>query len=170
MLVLGMSHIAFGAVGTLASCAFLLAGIALLVPARLFSIATGPLAASSTNHKVATAVGIFLLGITHAIASVILIVAGVRVFDVARSARKLSMVAAFMWTFANVVEFFAFGAPIWWFMLMNAYPVVVELLFLRTDWRAAFSSEELDDARAPLVAAPQPPRPSNPPTEPPAET
>jgi hypothetical protein len=166
MLVLGIAHVALGAVGTLASCAFLLAGIALLVPAHLFAITSGPLAAFNTSHKVGTAVGIFVLGITHAIASVTLIVAGVRVFDVARSARKLSMLAAFLWTFANVVEFFAFSPPIWWFMAMNAYPVAVELLFLRTDWRAAFSGEDPEPAPVPRPDA----LPTAVPTELPTET
>ena len=164
MLALGIFHVAFGAVGTLASCAFLLAGIALLVPSRFFAVTTGPLALGNTSHKVGAAIGIFMLGLTHATASVVLIVGGVRVFDVARSARPLSMVAAFLWTFANVIEFFAFGPPIWWFLVMNAYPVIVELLFLRPDWRAAFAGGALD----PLEAALPAPRARDPRDAPPA--
>jgi hypothetical protein len=79
------------------------------------------------------------LGVTRFVASLLLVVAGIRVFDVAPSGPMLSRAAVMMWTMANVAEFFATRRSLTVFLLASAYPVVVELLFLRGDWQREFA-------------------------------
>jgi hypothetical protein len=135
MLLLGVLHMVLGALGALFSCALLLIGIALRVPSLItieHPILVGARGAAS---------GIIAIALCRAISSVILIVAGIRVLDVAPAGRSLSLAAAFTWTFINVIEAFAFSEPLWWFLIATAYPLVTEWLFLRKDWRAAFSRD-----------------------------
>jgi hypothetical protein len=142
MAALGVLHIVVGAVGFLFSCAMLLTIIVLLLPSHyvLLQLPT------AVMHEKARLFFALFLALLHALASILLIVAGVRVLDVSPSGRKLSMVAAFLWTFICIIEYFAsdFFTQRWSivvFLVLNAYPITIELLFLRTDWREAFSKQ-----------------------------
>lgn len=143
MATLGIAHIGIGALGVLASCVLLIVWVTFLFPSHLVAIA-GPIATVLPKKSLAV-LGI-VLAVLRAVAGVLLIVAGVRVLDVAPAGRKLSMTAAFLWTFVNVTDFFALDLFVYkwsiaWFLASNGYPLVIEMLFLRRDWRVAFSGE-----------------------------
>jgi hypothetical protein len=135
MLLLGVLHIVLGALGALLSSALLLVGVALRLPSVI--TIDHPLLAGARG----AASGLIALAALRAISSVTLIVAGIRVLDVAPAGRTLSLGAAFTWTFINVIEAFAFSEPLWLFLLATVYPLVTEWLFLRKDWRVAFSRD-----------------------------
>jgi hypothetical protein len=141
MLVLGVAHVVLGALGALVSCAILIGGAIALFGATV-GIALGPKFHTwfATGSKAFVPMfGVFLDGALRLVASIILVVAGIRVLDVAPSGRSLSMTAALTWTMVTVGEFFAIQPPLYYFLLMAAYPALVEILFMRKDWRAAFA-------------------------------
>ena len=80
-----------------------------------------------------------LIGITRLVASFLLIIAGVRVLDVVPAGRRLSTAAIVAWTLLNVVEMYARGRGLVWFLAMTAYPMIVEILFIQKRWRSAFA-------------------------------
>jgi hypothetical protein len=136
MAALGAVHIVVGALGALASLAVVLVeGLVALAPSVL-DLSKLPMHMSAVRS---TAIALLVVGLVRAAMSVLLIVAGIRVLDVAPAGRRLSLVAAFGWTFMNVFEAIAMSEPLWWFLASTAYPLVTEWLFLRKDWRTAFS-------------------------------
>ncbi len=141
MAALGATHVLFGGVGALASIGLVFAAIVVLVAPHFVDLSTSPLHISHEDvaRTRSTAVGLLLLGVVRAVTSVVLIVAGIRVLDVAPAGRRLSLAAAFAWTFTNVFEAFALSEPLWLFLASTAYPLVTEWIFLRKDWRAAFT-------------------------------
>jgi hypothetical protein len=138
MFVLGVTHIVLGTFGFLASCVMLIFAGAMLVPSSFIRVDQLPLF-PTVGRTGSMAVGILLLGVARAVASVTLIIAGVRVLDVSPAGRRLSLAAIYIWTFVNVFEAFALSEPLWVFLLLTAYPLIVEILFLRSRWRVAFS-------------------------------
>ena len=110
---------------------------------QFVDLSTSPLHLSHDDvaRTRSTAVGLLLLGLVRAFTSVLLVVAGIRVLDVAPAGRRLSLAAAFTWTFTNVFEAFALSEPLWLFLVSTAYPLFTEWIFLRKDWRAAFTPE-----------------------------
>ena len=141
MAALGATHVLFGAIGALAAIALVLGAFVVIVAPQFVDLSTSPLHISHEDvaRTRSTAVGLLLLGLVRAIASVLLVVAGIRVLDVAPAGRRLSLAAAFLWTFTNVFEAFALSEPLWLFLLLTAYPLFTEWMFLRKDWKAAFT-------------------------------
>ena len=152
MAAVAVTHVILGALGALASIGLILATAVVIVAPQFIDLSSSPLhlghdAVARSRSK---AVGLLLLGIVRAVTSVVLIVAGIRVLDVAPAGRRLSLVAAFAWTFTNVFEAFALSEPLWWFLLSTAYPLFTEWMFLRKNWRAAFTPATAgEDGHAP---------------------
>ncbi len=141
MAALGATHVLLGGVGALVSIGLVLGAIVVIVAPQFVDLSTSPLHLSREDvaRTRSTAVGLLLLGLVRAFTSVLLVVAGIRVLDVAPAGRRLSIAAAFTWTFTNVFEAFALSEPLWLFLVSTAYPLFTEWLFLRKDWRAAFA-------------------------------
>jgi hypothetical protein len=131
-------HVVFGGLGALGSCVLLVLGFATLFPSVL-GVTRLPDFGAMAEGAFGAGVTILGLGVTRFVASLLLVVAGIRVFDVAPSGPMLSRAAVMMWTMANVAEFFATRRSLTVFLLASAYPVVVELLFLRGDWQREFA-------------------------------
>src|SRR5205814_866418 len=85
--------------------------------------------------------------------AVVLVLAGLRVLDVAPAGRRLSHLAAYAWVSLNVLEAFALHEPLWMFLGGTAYPLLVEWIFLRKDWQAAFEKAPLDVTVRPRMAS-----------------
>jgi hypothetical protein len=146
MAALGATHVLFGGLGALASIGVVLAATVVLVAPQFVDLSTSPLHIGHDDvaRKRSIAVGMLLLGVVRAVTSVLLVVAGIRVLDVAPAGRRLSLAAAFVWTFTNVFEAFALSEPLWLFLASTAYPLFTEWIFLRKDWRAAFTPETVE--------------------------
>ena len=141
MAALGATHVLFGGLGALASVGVVLGAVVVIVAPQFVDLSTSPLHISHDDvaRTRSFAVGMLLLGLVRAVTSVLLVVAGIRVLDVAPAGRRLSLAAAFAWTFTNVFEAFALSEPLWLFLLSTAYPLFTEWMFLRKEWRAAFA-------------------------------
>jgi len=139
MTVVAVMHFVFGALGVVAAVVSIAAGVALLVPATAHVSDALHLPFSSNPHAYAT--GFILDGVARFGLNILLIVAGIRVLDVAPAGRRLSIMASMAWTLLNVVELYAFSWSIWIFFVTMLYPVTVETLFLQRKWREAFSGE-----------------------------
>jgi hypothetical protein len=148
MAALASTHILLGALGALAYTGALLAAIIVAVAPSFLDVSKLPLhvTAEDLARSRSFAIGIAVLCFVRIVMSVLLVVAGIRVLDVAPAGRRLSLIAAYAWTLANVLEAIVLGEPFWWPLLMTAYPLATEWLFLRKDWRLAFSP----DATAPV--------------------
>ena len=149
MAALGATHVLFGALGALASIAVILGAVVVIIAPQFVDLSSSPLHISHEDvaRTRGAAVGLLLLGIIRAVTSGVLIVAGIRVLDVAPAGRRLSLVAAFAWTFTNVFEAFALSEPLWLFLLSTAYPLFTEWMFLRKNWRAAFTPQAPEPER-----------------------
>jgi hypothetical protein len=141
MAAMGATHVLLGGLGALASIGLVLGAIVVIVAPQFVDLSTSPLHLSHDDvaRTRSTAVGMLLLGLVRAFTSVLLVVAGIRVLDVAPAGRRLSLAAAFTWTFTNVFEAFALTEPLWLFLLSTAYPLFTEWMFLRKEWKAAFT-------------------------------
>jgi hypothetical protein len=143
MAALGATHILLGALGALACIVGLLGALIVAFAPSFIDVSKLPLHLT-TEDLVRTrtpAIGLAVLCAIRVVTSVILIVAGIRVLDVAPAGRRLSLIAAYTWTFTNVFEAFILGEPLVWVLVNTAYPLVTEWLFLRKSWRAAFSGD-----------------------------
>jgi len=145
MTVVAVFHFVFGALGIVAAAGSIVVGIVLLAATDRVSAALH-LASSLNAHRLA--VGFILDGVARFALNMLLIVAGIRVLDVAPAGRRLSILASMTWTLLNVIELYAFGWSIWIFFVTMLYPVVVESLFLKRTWRDAFSGEQAVDVAA----------------------
>ncbi len=143
MAALGATHILLGALGALACVGGLLVAVVVAAAPSFIDLSKLPLhvTADGLARSRSVAGGLAVLFLLRVVASVVLVVAGIRVLDVAPAGRRLSLVAAYGWTFMNVFEAFAFGEPLWWVLLNTAYPLATEWLFLRKNWRDAFSRD-----------------------------
>jgi hypothetical protein len=141
MAAIGATHVLFGGIGALASIGLVLGALIVIVAPQFVDLSTSPLHISHEDvaRTRGAAMGLLLLGLVRAFTSVLLVVAGIRVLDVAPAGRRLSLAAAFTWTFTNVFEAFALSEPLWLFLVSTAYPLFTEWMFLRKDWRAAFA-------------------------------
>jgi len=154
MAALGSTHILFGGLGALAFVGLTLVAAVVAIEPSLIDVSKLPLhvTAEDLARTRSFAIGMTLLGLLRASTSVLLVVAGIRVLDVAPAGRRLSLAAAFIWTFTNVFEAFALGEPLWLFLVMTAYPLLTEWLFLRKTWRAAFAPRQVSDDGEPSAA------------------
>jgi hypothetical protein len=143
MAALGSTHILFGGLGALAFVGLTLVAAVVAFAPSFIDVTKLPIhvAAEDLARTRKFAIGMALLGLLRASTSVLLVIAGIRVLDVAPAGRRLSLIAVFLWTFTNVFEAFALGEPLVWFLCMTAYPLLTEWLFLRKDWKAAFTAE-----------------------------
>jgi hypothetical protein len=145
MLIVGVCDIVLGALGALCSCAWLLIVVAwrfprLLGPVRppignLPDIETIPVEDLPALNR--TFALVLALAIAQTVASVLFVLAGLRVLDVTPAGRRLSLLAVYSWTFVALAELVVM--PWWWFLALAAYPALVEILFQRRAWREAFS-------------------------------
>jgi len=92
MTVVAVFHFVFGALGVIAAVLSMAAGISLLVPATAHVTDALHLPFSSNAHAYAT--GFILDGVARFALNVLLIVAGIRVLDVAPAGRRLSIMRA----------------------------------------------------------------------------
>jgi hypothetical protein len=145
MTVVAVFHFVLGALGIIAAVASIVSGIVLLTA---MSHVAGPLHLPPTLNAHAYAAGFILDGVARFALNVLLIVAGIRVLDVAPAGRRLSIMASMAWTLLNVVELYAFGWSIWIFFVTMLYPVAIETIFLKRTWREAFSGDRVGDAAA----------------------
>jgi hypothetical protein len=143
MAALAATHILLGALGALAYVGALLAAIVVAVAPSFVDVAKLPLhlTAEDLARSRSFAIGVAVLFVVRLVLSVLLVVAGIRVLDVAPAGRRLSLAAAYLWTLLNVFEAIVLGEPLWWALMMTAYPLATEWLFLRKEWRAAFASD-----------------------------
>jgi hypothetical protein len=143
MAALASTHILLGALGALVYIGALFAAIIVAVAPSFLDVSKLPfhVTAEDLARSRSAAIGIALLFFGRVVLSVLLVVAGIRVLDVAPAGRRLSLVAAYGWTLVNVFEAIAFGEPLFWVLLMTAYPLATEWLFLRKDWRSAFAPD-----------------------------
>jgi hypothetical protein len=139
MTVIAVFHFVLGALGVVAAALSIAVGVSLLLPATAHATDALHLTFSSRAHAYAT--GFILDGVARFALNVLLIVAGIRVLDVAPAGRRLSILASMAWTLLNVVELYAFGWSIWIFFVAMLYPMAVETVFLKREWREAFSGE-----------------------------
>jgi hypothetical protein len=143
MAALAATHILLGALGALMYIGALLVAIVVAVAPSVLDVSKLPLhvTAEDLARSRSFAIGMAILFLVRVVMSVLLVVAGIRVLDVAPAGRRLSLVAAYLWTLVNVLEAIILGEPLWWALLMTAYPLATEWLFLRKDWRTAFAPD-----------------------------
>lgn len=148
MLFIGVANVVIGALGAIASLVLAVGCVVVLVPS-LFHAITHPWGLQQPQNQGGMLILVGLMAIARVIAAVLLIWGGVRMFDLAPMGRRLSLLAIYAWTFANVMDF-VIWAPGWVFFALTAYPALVEILFLRKRWRDAFT---YGPDEAPLAAA-----------------
>jgi hypothetical protein len=143
MAALGATHILLGALGALACIVGLLVALIVAFAPSFIDVSKLPLHLTTEDlaRTRSPAIGLAVLCAIRVVTSVILVVAGIRVLDVAPAGRRLSLIAAYTWTFTNVFEAFILGEPLVWVLLNTAYPLATEWLFLRKSWRVAFSRD-----------------------------
>jgi hypothetical protein len=147
MLLVGVVDIVLGAVGALFSCAWVLVVVAWRFPHLLGPV--HPPFGNFPDIEFAPAEDlpainrtfalVLAFGIGQAVASVFFVLAGLRVLDVAPAGRRLSLVAIYLWTFIALAELIVM--PWWWFLMLAAYPALVEVLFQTRRWKEAFSGD-----------------------------
>ncbi len=140
MTVVAVFHFVLGALGILVAVVSIASGVVLL--AAMAHVAAA-LHVPPSLQAPGYAAAFILDGVARFALNMLLIVAGIRVLDVAPAGRRLSIIASMAWTLLNVIELYAIGWPIWVFFVSMLYPVAIETLFLRRSWREAFSGDPM---------------------------
>src|SRR5262249_15406513 len=103
MAALASTHILLGGLGALAYIGALFAAVIVAVAPSILYVSKLPfhVTAEDFARSRSAAIGIAILFFGRVVLSVVLVVAGIRVLDVAPAGRRLSLVAAYGWTLVN---------------------------------------------------------------------
>lgn len=140
MTAIGVLNIIFGSLGTLL-CLLMVVGGGLLaaggaaMEAELGAEAEGLGATAATGGAI-----VVLIGLAGAVAWILMFVGGIGVLKVASWGCKMSLIGAVCVALLNLVSLFTGGFGIT-NVLMIGYCVTVVALFMKPEWKAAFSGQ-----------------------------